>query len=100
MAIKTARTETQKITIVLPKIVLQRMDELIPARQRSRFIAQALSERLALEEQVLALEESAGAWSDASHPELADEEAIDRWLVDLRTSWVLSPAADHGDLSA
>ncbi len=100
MATKTATSETQKITIVLPKIVLQRMDELIPSRQRSRFIAEALAERLALEEQVLALEESAGAWSEAGHPEMADDEAIDRWLVDLRTSWVLSPAADHGDLSA
>ncbi|HSN75111.1 MAG TPA: hypothetical protein VL334_08480 [Anaerolineae bacterium] len=100
MAIKTASSETQKITIILPKIVLQRMDELIPARQRSRFIAQALSERLALEEQLLALEESAGAWSDVGHPELVDDEAIDRWLADLRTSWVLSRSPDHGDLSA
>lgn len=100
MAIKKARGETQKVTIVLPTIVLQRMDELIPSRQRSRFIAQALSERLALAEQMLALEESAGAWSDADHPELADDEAIDRWLTDLRTSWVLPPAADHGDISA
>jgi hypothetical protein len=86
MAIKTARSETQKMTIVLPKIVLQRMDELIPSRQRSRFIAEALSERLALEEQALALEESAGVGSDAGHPELADDEAID-----------LRPPPDVGD---
>jgi len=76
------------------------MDDLIPTRQRSRFIAQTLSERLVLEEQLLALEESAGAWSDAVHPELADDEAIDRWLAALRTSWVLPPSADHDELSS
>jgi len=76
------------------------MDELIPARQRSRFIAEALAERLALAEQMLALEESAGVWSDEGHPEMADDEAIDRWLAGLRASWTAPGAPDHGDLSA
>ena len=87
MTLKTANNETRKVTITLPKLVLERMNELVPARQRSRFVSEALTERLALEEQVLALEESAGAWSDESHPEMRDSAAIDRWLADLRRSW-------------
>ena len=81
MTIKTASNETQKVTITLPKLVLQQLDELIPARQRSRFIAEALADQL------LALEESAGAWSDEGHPEMMDDEAIDRWLAGLRANW-------------
>ena len=88
MAINTSESGSQKVTITLPKLVVQRLHELVPARQRSRFIAETLSERLILEEQRLALEESAGAWADESHPELRDDEAIDRWLADLRRTWV------------
>jgi hypothetical protein len=47
---------------------------------------EAVEERLAFEEQVAVLEESAGAWSDQSHPEMRTEEDIDRWLADLRRS--------------
>ena len=100
MTIKTANAETQKVTITLPKLILQRMDELVPARQRSRFISEALAERLALTEQLLALEESAGAWSDERHPELQDGAAIDRWLAELRQSWTTPGATEHGDLPA
>lgn len=100
MTTKTASNETQKVTITLPKWVLQQMNELIPARQRSRFIAEALAERLALADQLLALEESAGAWSDEGHPEMVDDEAIDRWLAGLRVSWTAPGVPDHGDLSA
>lgn len=95
MTIKTASDETQKVTISLPRSILQRLDELVPARQRSRFIAEALAERLGLAEQLLALEESAGAWSDANHPELADDAAIDRWLAELRRSWTMPEGGDH-----
>lgn len=100
MTIKTASAETQKVTITLPKLILQRMDELVPARQRSRFISDALAERLALTEQLLALEESAGAWSDERHPELHDDAAIDRWLAELRQSWTSTGVAERGDLPA
>ena len=91
MAIMTAKSDTQKVTISLPSQVVQRMNELIPARQRSRFIAETLTERLALEEQILALDESAGAWSDARHPDMQDDAAIDRWLTALRQSWTSAP---------
>ncbi len=61
MTLKKANDETQKVTITLP--------------------------RLALEEQALALAESAGAWTDENHPEMQDDAAIDRWLAGLRRSW-------------
>jgi len=87
MATRSIQQDTQKITVTLPRALLARLREHVPARQRSRFILEALEERLALEEQVAALEETAGAWSDQNHPEMRTDEDIDRWLADLRSSW-------------
>ncbi|MCU0500181.1 MAG: hypothetical protein MUC51_00180 [Anaerolineae bacterium] len=81
------QTDSQKITVTLPTALLIRLREHVPARQRSRFILEALEERLALEEQNLALAETAGAWSEQNHPEMRSDEDIDRWLSELRRSW-------------
>lgn len=81
------QTDLQKITVTLPQAVLTRLRAYVPARQRSRFILEAIEERLALEEQIAALDETAGAWSEENHPEMRTEADIDRWLNDLRRSW-------------
>jgi hypothetical protein len=49
---------------------------------------ETLSECLELAEQYAALQETAGAWSDENHPEMLTDEDIDRWLAELRRSWV------------
>ena len=100
MTIKTPRSDSQKVTITLPKAVVTRLNDLVPARQRSRFIAETLEERLALEEQLLALDETAGAWSDENHPDMLDDAAIDGWLNTLRSSWSRPGDVDHDRLSA
>lgn len=80
-------TNLQKITVMLPEALLSRLREHVPARQRSRFILEAIEERLALEEQITALTETAGVWSDQNHPEMRTDEDIDHWLDNLRQSW-------------
>lgn len=87
MAIQTSSVNTEKITVSLPRELVERLRELIPARRRSVFIAEALQEKLALEEQYNAIEEAAGAWKDEDHPEFQTDEGIDRWLSELRGSW-------------
>ncbi len=44
-------------------------------------------DRPAVEEQLAALDETAGAWTDENHPDLKTDEEIDRWLANL---WVMS----------
>ncbi len=80
-------TNLQKITVMLPEALLSRLREYVPARQRSRFILEAIEERLALEEQITALAETAGAWSDQNHPEMRTDEDVDHWLDNLRQLW-------------
>jgi len=86
MATRTS-SETQKMTVSLPKTLLERLKERVPPRRRSAFIAEAVEERLALEDQLQAIEESAGCWRDEDHPKLMSDEDIDSWLDLLRGSW-------------
>lgn len=87
MAILTA--ESKKITVTIPVALLNRLDDHVSKRQRSDFIAEAIAEHLALAEQAAAIDEAVGIWADADHPELADGEAIDRWVSAMRQNWYL-----------
>ncbi|MFQ5434194.1 MAG: hypothetical protein ACE5FD_04890 [Anaerolineae bacterium] len=82
-----SKETTKKITVTLPEKLIDRLDKYIPPRQRSSFIAEAISTHLAIAEQVEALEESAGVWEDARYPELATENDIDQWLLEFRQGW-------------
>ena len=79
--------EHQKVTVTLPKALLERLNEAVPGRQRSLFITAAIEEQLALIEQSAALEETVGSWSLENHPTLQDDDGIDTWLKDARQSW-------------
>ncbi|MCA9998461.1 MAG: hypothetical protein KDE56_22015 [Anaerolineales bacterium] len=88
MAIKMALSPKQKkITVTLSETLVQRLDKRIPARQRSHFIALAIENQLAIEEQLVALAETAGAWADKDYPEMQSDTDIDAWLTNLRASW-------------
>ncbi len=47
MSPRTAEARTHKLTITLPHDLLDRMDAVVPRRQRSAFIARAVEEQLA-----------------------------------------------------
>ncbi len=96
MAADSPHLDVQKITVTLPKALLTRLDEHVAPRQRGRFIAEAIEERLALEEQLAALDEAAGAWSAENHPDMLTDQDIDRWLDDLRGSWTRPGGAENG----
>ena len=95
MATKNTQSDFHKITITLPAGVWTRLNALIPARQRSRFIAQVLEEQLVMTEQQAALEETAGAWRDEDHPDMESGAAIDQWLDTLRQSWTMSGGSER-----
>ncbi len=87
MTTTSFKEETQKITISLPRQLAERLKARVPARQRSTFIAKILEEYLALEEQSVILEETAGCWRDEHHPDMLTDEDIDTWLTNLRQGW-------------
>lgn len=87
MSKRTPSLTVQKLTISLPVTLAERLRTLVPPRKRSLFIAEAVEEQLALEEQVVALETTAGIWKDENHPDMQTDEEIDQWLTKLRKSW-------------
>ena len=82
-----ATLETQKITVTLPRRLLKELDAVVPPRERSLFIAQAVQEQLAILEQAQAVDEAVGAWQDDAYPELNNDEKIEEWLAQLRHGW-------------
>ncbi len=80
---------TKKLTFSLPADLVEQLRALVPPRQRSAFVAEALQERLEWEETLAVLEETAGIWSAEDYPEFATDEDIDRWLREFRASWTV-----------
>ncbi len=87
MVKKTSTSELQKMTVTFPGAVLRHLKDHVATRERSAFIVQAVEEKLALQEQLAAIEETAGSWKDKDHGEMQDDEGIDHWLAELRKSW-------------
>ena len=79
-------TETTRLNLYLPKAMVDDLNQYVPARQRTRFVSEAVARELRRLKQRLALEASAVAWRDEDHPELATGADIDRWLAEGRAS--------------
>jgi hypothetical protein len=90
-----AMESTCKVTLTLPQSLLIRLDAAVSGRKRSRFIVEAIEDRLAIAEQLAALEETAGAWTDERHPDMRSDADIDQWLANLRTAWSTPGAGRH-----
>nr|HID13045.1 hypothetical protein [Anaerolineae bacterium] len=80
---------TTKITLSLPTTLVERLKALVPPRKRSAFVAEALRERLEMEETLAVLEETAGILSAEDYPYWDTDEDIDRWLREFRASWTI-----------
>ena len=76
-----------KAHLVLPRDILEEVDQVAGKRKRSLFIAEATREKLQRERFLKTLEESQGAWSDKNHPELKTAKDIERFISDKRQSY-------------
>ena len=74
-----------KTQIVLSDSLMEELRRTIPNRQRSRFISEAVEERLRAMKFRKALKESAGCWTDANHPDLKSQGDVNRFLGRFRS---------------
>jgi hypothetical protein len=74
----------ERLNLYLTKPLADELRRMIPARERTRFVEQALAKALRRQRLLDALEKSYGAWSLENHPELATGEDIDRWIEEQR----------------
>jgi hypothetical protein len=93
MSGSAGRIRSRTITLTLPEALLNRLDERMSPQQQTDFIVEAIEEHLAVEEQLAALDEAAGAWTDENHPDMVTPESIDLWLAGLRGNWMRDDGA-------
>jgi len=77
--------QTIRTNIILPKDLLEKISKVAGKRQRSRFIAEAVREKLKRIELQKTLERAAGIWKQENHPEL--KKSVDLYVRKLRSSW-------------
>jgi len=87
--------ETRRINVTFPEDLLRELDELAPPRKRSQIIVQATAEYVRKLKLLAAIKETSGAWDDASHPELATPEDIERWVRQMRGTWRREPLGEE-----
>ena len=70
--------------VVLPEDLVKGVDDLVGKRGRSRFIAEATSEKLKKERLVKAIREGAGILDPKKYPHWSTPEKTAEWLRELR----------------
>ncbi|MGE0544147.1 MAG: hypothetical protein AB7R89_28610 [Dehalococcoidia bacterium] len=78
------RKEDYRIHIVLPREVVDEVDRLVGHRRRSKFMTEAVQEKLRREKLTAALVATAGLLKDADIPHWATPEKTSAWVRDLR----------------
>ena len=91
MEVDCMGVETRRVNVTFPVRLLDDLNKLIPPRRRNQIIVAATAEYVRRMKLLAALKETAGAWDDESHPELATPQDIDHWLRQLRSNWRREP---------
>jgi hypothetical protein len=73
-----------KTLIVLPDELGAELKRSIPARQRSRFVAEAVEKQLRSMKFRKVLKKTAGAWTDKNHPDMTTQTGINSHLGRIR----------------
>jgi predicted transcriptional regulator len=67
-----------RTNLVLPKELVEEVDQVAGPRGRSRYVAEALAARLRRDRMLEAARQAAGAWRD--HPLFPTSEAVVEWV--------------------
>jgi hypothetical protein len=70
--------------VVLPEDLIAQVDRITGRRRRSRFVEEAIREKLAREALSKALEETAGTIDPAEYPEWASPASTSEWVARRR----------------
>jgi hypothetical protein len=87
----TMTTETLKrINVTFPVSLLEELRRYVPRRERSKFIVEATEKELKRTRlrKVLADLHREPAWSDEDHPDLMTVEDVNRYVRELRETWM------------
>ena len=74
-----------KTHVTMPEALLQSVDQVVGPRKRSRFIAEAVAEKLRYEQFVRGLDAGAGAWKEEDHSDLSTQKGVRSYLTRHRS---------------
>lgn len=75
---RNAMRMSVRTNLLLPEDVVEQLDRVAGPRGRSRYVADAVRDRLRRDERLAALAEAAGAWRD--HPLFPTSESVVEWV--------------------
>ena len=78
------RGKTEKISVTLPREVIEEIRAIVSQGEVSSFFTEALEHYLAYRRQKVALEKGFGAWKNKNHPDLATAEDSTAYVRALR----------------
>ncbi|MEO8272998.1 MAG: CopG family transcriptional regulator [Chloroflexota bacterium] len=86
---------TVRTNLLLPADLVEQLDQMAGPRGRSRYVAEAVRERLRRDERIAAIKAAAGAWRD--HPLFPTSEAVVDWVRAGRAekTWSGDPEAER-----
>jgi hypothetical protein len=71
-----------RTNLLLPVDVVEGLDRVAGPRGRSRYVAEAVRERIRRDERMAAIRAAAGIWRD--HPEFPTDDSVVDWVRRLR----------------
>lgn len=81
-----------RTNLLLPEDLVQAVDRIAGPRGRSRYVAEAVRERLTRDERIKALRAAAGSWKD--NPLFPTDQSVVDWVRALRRE-VTDPGPDR-----
>ena len=82
--------------MVLPDELIESIDSLVGKRKRTRFVQEAVREKLRRETLVAALEATAGVLAKDDHPEWDTTEKVAAWVRETRRRGQRHPVGPDG----
>lgn len=67
-----------RMNLLLPEDVIEGLDRVAGPRGRSRYVAEAVRERIRRDERMASIQAAAGIWRD--HPEFPTDESVVEWV--------------------
>jgi metal-responsive CopG/Arc/MetJ family transcriptional regulator len=74
----------RRVHLVLPEELLEAVDRIAGKRKRSRFVEEAVREKVTREELAAAMQECVGIIDLADYPEWKTPEGVSEWVRSLR----------------
>lgn len=91
---------TKRINVTVPVTILEELRHYVPRHERNRFIVTLMEREVHQLRLRQALQESAGAWGEADHPDLQTVDQVNRYVRHIRETALPYQTVEEDDSNA